>query len=127
MIKVSDNIVFIPVEGVLLSANLSIPQNPKGLVIFSHGSGSSRHSPRNQFVAKKLNEKGLATLMADLLTINAPKGISQEFEGLVDEFICLHAPAEFFGVGAFYEDFSQVEDVEVISLLQDLNNRKMAA
>lgn len=47
---------------------LSIPKNAKGIVLFAHGSGSGRLSPRNQFVAKKLQEKGLATLLMDLLT-----------------------------------------------------------
>lgn len=52
----------------ILSGHLSIPQSPKGVVIFAHGSGSSRHSPRNVAVAQKLNEVGLATLLFDLLT-----------------------------------------------------------
>ena len=52
----------------ILSGNLNIPKNASGLVLFAHGSGSSRHSPRNQFVARTLNEAGLATLLFDLLT-----------------------------------------------------------
>jgi putative phosphoribosyl transferase len=52
----------------VLSGNLTIPENTKGLVLFAHGSGSSRHSPRNQFVARTLNRVGLATLLFDLLT-----------------------------------------------------------
>src|SRR6266480_5593243 len=52
----------------VLSANLTIPDNAVGLVLFAHGSGSSRHSPRNQFVAHALNNTGLATLLFDLLT-----------------------------------------------------------
>ncbi len=51
-----------------LEGNLKIPSNPKGLVIFSHGSGSSRFSPRNNFVANVLQKKGMATLLFDLLT-----------------------------------------------------------
>lgn len=47
---------------------LSLPSQAKGIVLFAHGSGSGRLSPRNQFVAKKLQEKGLATLLMDLLT-----------------------------------------------------------
>jgi putative phosphoribosyl transferase len=53
---------------VTLEGNLNIPEDPKGLVIFVHGSGSSRHSPRNQYVAGKLQAAGLATLLFDLLT-----------------------------------------------------------
>src|SRR5436309_3661859 len=51
-----------------LDGNLTIVREAKGLVIFVHGSGSSRHSPRNQFVARTLNQAGLATLLFDLLT-----------------------------------------------------------
>jgi dienelactone hydrolase len=51
-----------------LSGNLSIPDGATALVLFVHGSGSSRHSPRNQFVARSLNKAGLATLLFDLLT-----------------------------------------------------------
>jgi putative phosphoribosyl transferase len=51
-----------------LEANLRIPENSKGIVIFAHGSGSGRYSPRNQYVAKVLNDDGLATLLVDLLT-----------------------------------------------------------
>src|SRR5262245_42117218 len=52
----------------LLSGNLTIPDNSEALVVFAHGSGSSRHSPRNQFVARTLNRAGLGTLLFDLLT-----------------------------------------------------------
>ena len=52
----------------VLSGNLTIPKNAVALVLFAHGSGSSRHSPRNQFVAHTLNDAGLATLLFDLLT-----------------------------------------------------------
>ncbi len=51
-----------------LDGNLTIVREAKRLVLFAHGSGSSRHSPRNQFVARTLNEAGLATLLFDLLT-----------------------------------------------------------
>jgi putative phosphoribosyl transferase len=47
---------------------LAIPANPIGLVVFAHGSGSSRHSARNQYVAKVLESRGMATLLFDLLT-----------------------------------------------------------
>jgi dienelactone hydrolase len=52
----------------VLSGNLHIPKGAAALVLFAHGSGSSRHSPRNQFVARMLNNAGLATLLFDLLT-----------------------------------------------------------
>jgi dienelactone hydrolase len=51
-----------------LEGDLAIPHAATGLVVFAHGSGSSRHSPRNRYVAEALNEAGLATLLFDLLT-----------------------------------------------------------
>ena len=58
----------IPAGRATLDGNLTIVAQTKGLVLFAHGSGSSRHSPRNQFVARTLNDAGLATLLFDLLT-----------------------------------------------------------
>lgn len=61
--------ISIPVgSGVEVKANLVIPRDARALVVFSHGSGSSRFSSRNNFVAGKLNSRGMATLLADLLT-----------------------------------------------------------
>lgn len=58
----------IPLNGEYLEGNLTLPEKAKGLVLFAHGSGSSRLSPRNQYVAKYLNEAGFGTLLFDLLT-----------------------------------------------------------
>lgn len=60
--------VQIPTDEATLAGNLTIPDETKALVLFAHGSGSSRHSPRNQFVARILNMAGLGTLLFDLLT-----------------------------------------------------------
>jgi alpha-beta hydrolase superfamily lysophospholipase len=54
--------------GVVLPGDLTVPAPANGLVIFAHGSDSSRHSPRNQYVAHVLNDAGLATLLFDLLS-----------------------------------------------------------
>jgi putative phosphoribosyl transferase len=54
--------------GVSLTGNVSTPGIPQGVVVFAHGSGSSRHSPRNRFVAGRLNQAGLTTVLFDLLT-----------------------------------------------------------
>jgi putative phosphoribosyl transferase len=51
-----------------LEGNLTIPEGAGGIVLFAHGSGSSRHSPRNRYVAQELQRSGLATLLIDLLT-----------------------------------------------------------
>jgi putative phosphoribosyl transferase len=75
--KVLSDLVKIPIgtlhergenNATFLDGKLRIPQSPEGIIIFAHGSGSGRHSPRNQFVAEKLYEDGLATLLLDLLT-----------------------------------------------------------
>ena len=58
----------IPVDNIELEGDLVIPEGATGLVIFAHGSGSSRQSPRNKFVSDELNKKSLATLLVDLLT-----------------------------------------------------------
>lgn len=55
-------------EGIELEGSLSVPDSAQGIVVFAHGSGSSRFSPRNRAVAQFLNEGGLATLLFDLLT-----------------------------------------------------------
>jgi pimeloyl-ACP methyl ester carboxylesterase len=58
----------IPANGVVLEGMLTIPRRAKGVVLFAHGSGSSRHSPRNNFVAQNLQGAGIGTLLMDLLT-----------------------------------------------------------
>lgn len=60
--------VRIPVDGVTLLGHLQVPDGAPGVVVFAHGSGSSRHSPRNRFVADRLVDAGLGTLLFDLLT-----------------------------------------------------------
>lgn len=60
--------VVLNIAGARLSGSLAIPDRAAGLVVFAHGSGSSRHSPRNRFVAEALNRAGLGTLLVDLLT-----------------------------------------------------------
>jgi putative phosphoribosyl transferase len=60
--------VMIRTDSLSLPGHLSVPTHPIGLVLFAHGSGSSRHSPRNQFVSRSLQRAGLATLLFDLLS-----------------------------------------------------------
>jgi len=60
--------VSVAADSVLLEGDLSVPTSAAGVVLFAHGSGSSRHSPRNRYVADLLNDAGLATLLIDLLT-----------------------------------------------------------
>ncbi|HET7224757.1 MAG TPA: phosphoribosyltransferase family protein [Candidatus Eisenbacteria bacterium] len=63
-----DHEVEVPVAGVALRGHLTIPRDARGVVVFAHGSGSSRHSPRNRHVASVLQRAGLGTLLFDLLT-----------------------------------------------------------
>jgi dienelactone hydrolase len=64
----TEQMAHVAVGSVALEGNLWVPRGAHGVVLFAHGSGSSRHSPRNRFVAEALNEAGLGTLLLDLLT-----------------------------------------------------------
>jgi pimeloyl-ACP methyl ester carboxylesterase len=66
--KNGERIVRIAEDGVVMEGALEIPEGAGGIVLFAHGSGSSRHSPRNNYVARVLREHGLGTLLLDLLT-----------------------------------------------------------
>ena len=68
-----ERLVQVSTDSVILESNLGIPEGAEGIVLFAHGSGSSRFSPRNQFVARVLREGGLATLLIDLLTSEEEK------------------------------------------------------
>jgi putative phosphoribosyl transferase len=61
--------VRVTVDGVVFDGDLARPPNSGGIVLFAHGSGSSRHSPRNRRVAEHLQRAGLGTLLLDLLTV----------------------------------------------------------
>jgi len=61
--------VLVSAGKVTLEGNLCIPEEARGVVAFAHGSGSSRHSPRNRYMAQFLRSSGLATLLFDLLTV----------------------------------------------------------
>lgn len=61
--------MIVPVGKVVLEGNLALPEAAGGIIVFAHGSGSSRQSPRNRFVAETLHDAGLATLLFDLLTL----------------------------------------------------------
>jgi putative phosphoribosyl transferase len=63
-----ENVVKIPAGKATINGNLTVPPKAKGIVLFAHGSGSSRFSPRNTMVAREINKAGIATLLIDLLT-----------------------------------------------------------
>jgi putative phosphoribosyl transferase len=76
----NERLVNIPSGTVMLEGMLELPANPRGVVLFAHGSGSSRHSPRNNYVAAQLRRQGLATLLIDLLTAAEDRDYEQRFD-----------------------------------------------
>lgn len=76
----TDSDVEVVADGVALGAHLVIPAGADGVVLFAHGSGSSRHSPRNRFVASALHDAGLGTLLLDLLTTDEEADRAKVFD-----------------------------------------------
>jgi dienelactone hydrolase len=68
MSQAFEKLVHITADNVHIEGMLQLPENARGIVIFAHGSGSSRHSPRNNYVARILHSGGMGTLLLDLLT-----------------------------------------------------------
>ena len=75
-----DNLIQIPAGNVSLEGKLIVPENARGLVLFSHGSGSSRLSPRNNFVAEELHQQKFGTLLFDLLTEKEDREYENRFD-----------------------------------------------
>jgi len=73
-------LVHIPVDSVVLDGELAIPSDAEAVVLFAHGSGSSRRSPRNQYVAQVLRASGLGTLLMDLLTAQEDANYETRFD-----------------------------------------------
>src|SRR5438067_1733226 len=65
---IDEQLVQVKAGPVTLEGNLSVPEESRGIVLFAHGSGSSRHSSRNRYVAQQLQQEGVGTLLFDLLT-----------------------------------------------------------
>jgi putative phosphoribosyl transferase len=103
----------IPAAGVVLEADIVVPEPAQGVVLFAHGSGSSRHSPRNRYVAAELQSAGLATVLADLLTpaeeqVDARTGALRFDIGLLatrvaalTDWLVEHEPTAGLDVGLF--------------------------
>ncbi|GCE06094.1 dienelactone hydrolase family protein [Dictyobacter aurantiacus] len=75
-----EKVVQIPADAVQLAGSLALPEHAGGLVVFAHGSGSSRFSPRNTFVARQLNQAGIGTLLMDLLTEDEDRRYETRFD-----------------------------------------------
>ena len=99
----------IPSGPVMLEGILDLPDNPSGVVVFSHGSGSGRRSPRNRYVAQELHGAGLGTLLLDLLTPEEDQDYAMRFDielltrRLSDavRFVRNHAASQPLPVGLF--------------------------
>ncbi|RCX08545.1 dienelactone hydrolase family protein [Extensimonas vulgaris] len=75
-----EQLVHIPAGAAAIEGALALPAAAAGLVLFAHGSGSSRHSPRNNYVARVLRERGLGTLLLDLLTPEEDQDVRTRFD-----------------------------------------------
>jgi dienelactone hydrolase len=103
----------IPVDDVLLPADVVVPAEARGVVLFAHGSGSSRHSPRNRYVAAELREAGLATVLTDLLTpaeeerdawtaeLRFAIGLLAGRLSALTDWLAMYRPTEGLGIGHF--------------------------
>lgn len=76
----TSTLAHIPAGPVTIEGMLEVPDDAVGLVLFAHGSGSSRHSPRNNYVARVLREAGVGTLLMDLLTPEEDRDYSRRFD-----------------------------------------------
>jgi hypothetical protein len=109
----------IAAAGVELDGDLTMPEHAAGLVLFAHGSGSSRQSPRNLAVAETLNQRDLATLLVDLLTTDEEQADARTRELRFVLARKIGAPGRpEFGVGAIAEDGPPVFDWTVLQYLQ---------
>ncbi|GAB3979381.1 phosphoribosyltransferase family protein [Actinoallomurus acanthiterrae] len=103
-----DEEVEIQAGRIRLAGRLTVPETPRGFIIFAHGSGSSRHSPRNRYVATALNQIGLGTLLFDLLTVKEEVDRANVFDiellarRLVDTTAWLRGLPEADGLGVGY-------------------------
>ena len=101
--------VSIPAGAVALPGDLELPPKPRGVVVFSHGSGSGRRSPRNRYVATELQAAGIGTLLLDLLTPEEDEDREKRFDipllterlGDAVRFVQRHAAARKLPVGLF--------------------------
>jgi pimeloyl-ACP methyl ester carboxylesterase len=105
----SESLVRVPSGAVLLEGVLDVPPHASGVVVFSHGSGSGRHSPRNRYVATELQKAGLGTLLLDLLTVDEDRDYEMRFDidllttRLLDavRFVRKHRLTHLMAVGLF--------------------------
>ena len=120
--------VRIPLEGVTLEGTLVVPKDAREIVVFSHGSGSSRFSPRNTMVASHLQKRGFGTLLFDLLTALEDKEYENRFDiGLLSErlvavtrWLRLQEAAKDCGIGYFGASTGAASALKAAARLQDI-------
>lgn len=104
-----EQLVRIPVDEVHIEGMLELPPNAQGIVLFAHGSGSSRHSPRNNYVARVLRDKGIGTLLLDLLTLSEDLDYQTRFDiallthrlRVATRWVRQHQPTRHLPIGYF--------------------------
>ena len=104
-----EQLVQIPVDHAHIEGMLELPANARGVVLFAHGSGSSRHSPRNNLVARVLREQGMGTLLLDLLTLSEDLDYKTRFDIplltlrllLATRWVRMHPPTRRLPIGYF--------------------------
>jgi pimeloyl-ACP methyl ester carboxylesterase len=113
MMSAMEQSLTIRVGDVALEADVVVPEGTRGVVLFAHGSGSGRHSPRNRFVAGRLQDAGLATVLADLLTreeelleartahLRFDIGLLAARVNALTDWIPTYEPARGLGIGLF--------------------------
>ena len=117
----------IPAGAVTLEGALEIPAHASGVVVFSHGSGSGRHSPRNQFVAAELRRAGLGTLLLDLLTVEEDRAYETRFDiplltarlGHAVSFLRRHAATGRLPIGLFGASTGAASALRVAAAMRD--------
>jgi hypothetical protein len=91
-LTIEERLVRVTAGSVTIEGNLNLPEKARAVVLFAHGSGSSRHSSRNRYVARLLNEAKLATLLIDLL--NAAGRGDRPTHGIVSRWISIRQMAK---------------------------------
>lgn len=123
-----EQIVHIPVDGVQIEGLLQLPVNPQGIVLFAHGSGSSRHSPRNNFVARELHAQHLGTLLLDLLTVGEDLDYQTRFDIpllthrllVATRWVLQHAATQRLPIGYFGASTGAAAALQAAAAVPDL-------
>jgi putative phosphoribosyl transferase len=121
------SLVHIPAGGMSIEGMLELPDTPRGLVLFAHGSGSSRHSPRNNYVAGVLRAAGIGTLLMDLLSPEEDRDYARRFDIplltgrllTAAEWVAQQAPTRALPLGFFGASTGAAAAIEAAARLGD--------